>query len=145
MSTDMGIGMGIGGTSGPRPIEQVRTGMRVVDVEGVDVGTVKDVYVGDPGAETVPAEPDAGGTVFVAPGGAAPAGGGVGSLGGGVFGADLGTDRPPVERARLLREGYVRIDLDGLFSGHRFAASEDIADVSDDVVHLAVEAGHLVH
>ena len=145
MSTDTGIGMGMGGTSGPRPIEQVRTGMHVVDVEGAPIGTVTDVYIGDPGAETVPAEPDAGGTVLAAPGGAAPAGGGIGSLGGGVFAGTVGSDLPQTERARLLREGYVRIDLEGLFSGHRFAASEDIADVSEDVVHLAVEAGHLVH
>lgn len=145
MSTDTGIGMGMGGTSGPRAIEQVRTGMRVVDVEGAEIGTVKDVYLGDPGAETVPAEPDVGGTVFVAPGGAAPAGGGVGSLGGGVFAGTLGSDLPQTERARLLREGYVRIDVKGLFSGHRFAASEDIADVSDDVVHLSVDSGRLVH
>ncbi|MBN9376270.1 MAG: hypothetical protein J0I40_12960 [Cellulomonas sp.] len=145
MSTDTGIGMGMGGTSGPRAIEQVRTGMRVVDVEGAEIGTVTDVYLGDPGAETVPAEPDVGGAVFVAPGGAAPAGGGVGSLGGGVFAGTLGSDLPQTERARLLREGYVRIDVKGLFSGHRFAASEDIADVSDDVVHLSVDSGRLVH
>lgn len=146
MSTGMGIGMGMGGAAGPRPIEQVRTGMHVVDVEGAEIGTVKDVFVGDPGAETVSVEPDTGGAAFAAPGGAAvPPGGGVGSLGGGVFGDGGGKDLPQQDRSRLLREGYIRIDLKGLFSGHRFAASDDIADVTEDVVHLAVDTGHLVH
>lgn len=145
MSTSMGTGVGMGGTSGPRPIEQVRTGMHVVDVEGAEIGTIEDVFIGDPGAETVSAAPDAGGTVIAAPGGVAPVGGALGSLGGGVLGDNLGADLPQVERARLLREGYVRIDLKGLFHGHRFAASEDIADVAGDVVHLGVDSGHLVH
>jgi hypothetical protein len=129
--------MGLGGTSGPRLIEQVRTGMHVTDAEGTDIGTVKDVFVGDPEAATV-SEPEQPGVAYAGPGA-------VGNLGGGIFANDLGKDLPQVERSRLLREGYVRIDLKGLFSGHRFASSEDIADVAGDVVHLAVDSGHLVH
>jgi hypothetical protein len=138
------MGMGMGATSGPRAIEQVRAGMQVTDVEGAEIGTVKDVYVGDPEATTV-TEPEAtSGLGYGGPGGAVPVGG-VAGLGGGIFANDLGADLPEVERSRLLREGYVRISLKGLFAGHRFASSEDIADVAGDVVHLAVDAGHLVH
>ena len=142
----MSMGMsGTGGMSGgPHPIEQVRTGMRVVDAEGHEIGTVKDVVMGDPEAETVEPAPEPSGTAFAGPGGAIPVAASVGTMGG-VFGDDLGKDLPPVERSRLLRGGYVRINLKGLFSGQRFAASDDIADVTDDVVHLAVDEGRLVH
>jgi hypothetical protein len=138
----MGVGMGVGGASGPRPIEQVHTGMRVVDVQGHEIGTVTDVYLGDPEAATVP-EPQDTGVAYAGPAGAVPVTG-VGTLGGGVFATGVGTDLPDVERSRLLREGYLRIDLKGLFSGKRFASSEDIADVLGDAVHLTVDTAHLV-
>jgi hypothetical protein len=130
--------------SEPHPIEQVRTGMHGIDADGTEIGTVKDVVMGDPEADTVAEAPEPSGTAFAGPGGAVPVAASVGTLGG-ILGDDLGKDLPEVERSRLLRSGYVRINLKGLFSGHRFAAADDIADVSDDVVHLAVDEGHLVH
>ncbi len=144
MSTGTDIGMGA--TGGPRPIEQVRPGMRVLDVDGADIGSVKDVVPGDPEAATVPEPPaEAGGVPVASPVGVVVGGGGVGNPAGGLFAAGLGDDLPEVERARLLRAGYVLVDLKGLFAGRRYAAADDIADVANDQVQLGVDVDHLVH
>ena len=136
MDTGMGIGFGMGGNQpiGPRPIDDVRTGMHVLDVEGTEIGTIKSVFVGDPEAE-VPQQPEELSTGLMA---------GPGAAMNGLFPDGLGSDLPAVERTRLIRSGYVRINLKGWFSGERFASSEEIHDVTDDVVHLSVEQGHLV-
>lgn len=130
-------------TGDVQPIEQVRAGMHVVDAEGAEIGTVEDVVMGDPEAETAPGEPTAAGIAFAGPTGTMPVAAPIGTLGGLVSG-ELSDDLPGVERARLLRAGYLRINLKGLFSGHRFAASDEIAEVAGDVVHLSVPSARLV-
>lgn len=130
----------------PRPIEQVHSGMHVVDADGDEVGTVKDVVLGDPEAATAPdvLPPNRpAGLSFGGPGATVPVAVPVGTLGG-ILGDQATGDLPDVERARLLRAGYVLVDLKGLFSGKKFAAADDIAEVQGDVVHLGVPVGHLV-
>lgn len=117
------------GTGGPGAIDQVRTGMHVVDADGVDVGTVKDVVMGDPEAVTAPGEGAPEQEVGAIDVMAAVAG---------------GAELPAAERSRLLRAGYVLINLKGLFTGRRYAAGDEVADVEGDVVHLAVPSGRLV-
>ncbi|HEY0117949.1 MAG TPA: hypothetical protein VGC04_04130 [Cellulomonas sp.] len=129
-----------------RPIDQVRSGMHVIDADGDEIGTVKDVVMGDAEAATSPDtppsdEPEA--LVFGAPGVTLPVAVPLGTLGG-VFGDEMTSDLPGVERARLLRAGYVLVDLKGIFSGKKFAAADDIADVEGDVVHLGVSSNQLV-
>ncbi len=130
------------GTGGGRPIELVRDGMHVVDADGEEVGTVKEVVLGDPGAETAvePPETPNVAVVGIPAGTAGPAGPAAATFGLGAVGSDL----PEVERSRLLRTGYVRINLKGLFSGHRYAAGDEIADVVGDAVRLTVPAARLV-
>ena len=130
-------------TGDVQPIEQVRAGMHVLDADGAEIGTVEDVVMGDPEAETAPDEPSPAGMAFAGPAGAIPVAAPIGMLGGLVSG-DLGADLPDVERARLLRTGYLRINLKGPFSGHRFAASDEVAEVAGDEVHLSVPSARLV-
>jgi hypothetical protein len=101
-------------TATPDPdaaMTQIREGMRVVDDSGAQIGTVAGFKMGDPTAVT-------------------------------TEGQHTGeTDEPRIPEelaARLLRAGYVRIRMDGLFRRDAYAASDEIADVSDDVVSLTV-------
>jgi hypothetical protein len=130
------MNMGFGGTGeqGPRAIDDVRAGMHVLDVGGADIGTIRDVFVGDPQAEEVEAPEELSTGVMAGPG----------AVVNGVFPDGLGSNLPQVERTRLLHEGYVRINLKGWFSGERFASSEVIHDVTDGVVHLSVDQEHLI-
>ncbi len=50
---------------------------------------------------------------------------------------------PPEHRSRLLRTGYIEV-TPGLFKHNRFAAADEIAEVDDDGVHLAIPAARLV-
>lgn len=129
-------------TPDPGPIGQVRTGMHVVDADGEEIGTVKEVVMGDPGAEeaTAPPETPAVAVVGVPAGTMGTTGVAGTALGAGVIGSEL----PEVERSRLLRTGYLRISLKGLFSGHRFASGEEISEVAGDVVRLTVPQARLV-
>lgn len=99
-------------------ISQVRTGMRVIDADGANVGKVKDVLIGDPEAVTTE--------------------GGLGSddIPGGAAGR--GPAMPHADRARLLRTGYVVVRSGGIIPRQRFAAADEIAEVHGDVVQLTV-------
>ena len=86
----------------PGPIAHVREGMKVVDVEGHEVGKVGFVRMGDPDAVTARGQ-EAGG-------------------GGGIIGAVAAalTDEerlPRQARDELARVGYVRIDRHGWAAG----------------------------
>ena len=116
-------------TSSDGPIAQVREGMTVVDCDGQTVGTIADVQMGDPEAVTSEGQ-------------------GTGQQGG-IVGAITkvlgpGANLPEQARERLTRLGYLRIDATGLLSGHRYAASDEIADVTSDTVRLTVPSNYLV-
>ncbi|CAA9559278.1 MAG: hypothetical protein AVDCRST_MAG19-1669 [uncultured Thermomicrobiales bacterium] len=108
-------------TASPSPmtgiINAVRPGMRVVDASGEELGTVDDVKMGDPGAATVGAD------MLAEPG---------------LFGADAEPDVPEPLRSRLLRFGYVRIDVKGWFDTDRYLTADLIGRVSGDAVILTV-------
>lgn len=111
------------------PIAQVSSGMRVVDADGEEVGTVATVKMGDPNAITVQAPP----------------------TGVGARPSAMTTAVPPEEpnvpadaAARLLRAGYVKVDGVGLLTGAIYVAADQIADVTDDVVQLKVRPSDLV-
>jgi hypothetical protein len=51
---------------------------------------------------------------------------------------------PEAIRARLLHEGYIRMDADGLFNADRYVLPDQIASVTGDGVVLKVSKDQLV-
>lgn len=112
----------------PSPVAEVTTGMRVVDADGEQVGTVDIVRLGDPNAVTVQAPAtDAGGTLAEMVSSAA------------VEEPDVPADAA----ARLLRRGYVKVDGDRPLDGAFYVEADQIADVGQDVVRLNVAIADL--
>nr|MDT0661262.1 hypothetical protein [Micromonospora sp. DSM 115978] len=128
---------------GTRVLDQVVTGMRVLDASGEDVGRVTAVALGDPNAVTAQDPP-----------------GSAGVLGGQVPHTEQG-DEPEVSpdlAARLLRSGYLRVTGTGTGSGpvdrlaagglaptgDFYVAEGQIAGVSPDLVELTVTRAELV-
>ena len=110
---------------GEQPLRHVREGMTVVDPDGEQIGSVAEVRMSDPGAVT-PESPDAN------------------EVGTALTDFWARENMPEQGRERLARLGYVRIDTRGLFSSDRFAASDEIARVVDDQVHLTIPADQLL-
>lgn len=108
--------MSIEGISDPGPISHVREGMRVVDSNGDEVGTVEDVRMGDPEAVTDQGES----TRDV-----------------GLFSGTEDSGLSEQARHQLARTGYVRVSKSGLLSGSAYAGGDEITRVEDDVVHLS--------
>jgi len=106
------------------PIGRVTSGMRVVDVAGEEVGAVVTVTPGDPNAVTAQDPPDSGSGV----------------LAGKVPHTEDGDepDVPPDVAARLLRTGYLKVDGGGPRGRGLYVQADQIADVTGDVVALAV-------
>ena len=53
-------------------------------------------------------------------------------------------DLPEEIRQRLLMQGFVRIDAEGIFAADRYVLPEQIAGVADDELMLNVEKAELV-
>lgn len=111
-------------------IEMVRDGMKVVDSEGKNVGTVEFVKMGDPGAATEQGnEPrDTGLLGNIAE----------------AIGAEPEPDVPDAMRARLLRSGYLKVDGGFFFGTDRYVSPEQIANVQGDTVYLRAMKDQLV-
>jgi hypothetical protein len=125
MSTDNTAAGRAADISTAGPISLVREGMRVVDVNGAEVGKVDDLRMGDAGAATArePGFTDGDTTLE--------------EIGRAVFG--LNNRLPDQIRHNLLRVGYIHIDGKGwLFDHDRYAAADQIARVEGDLVHLSV-------
>lgn len=106
------------------PLEHVRTGMDVVDASGEKVGTVETVKMGDPQAATTQGQTGSESDSFLAS----------------VTQATGADQEPDVNRQRserLMRLGYIKIDHSGLFSGHGYAAADEVDRVENGRVHLA--------
>ncbi|GIG36308.1 hypothetical protein [Cellulomonas pakistanensis] len=116
-------------TSDQGPIASAQEGMRVVDASGDEVGTVREVSFGDPGAVTSEGQRTGGTGGFLADAARS------------LVGPD---DLSPSDQERLARLGYVRIDAKGLFKSDRFAAGDQVAAVEGDVVQLSVAKEQLV-
>lgn len=117
--------MTVGGED--RPITAVREGMRVVDADGDEVGTVDQVQLGDPEATTTQGEDRSSDGLLE----------GIAS----AF-TDTGPDVHPQLAARLTRTGYLKVDP-GLGRKDRFAAADQVERVADDVVYLTVQKDQL--
>ena len=108
----------------PDPINLVTSGMRVIDANGEEVGTVIDAVPGDPNAVTAQD----------------PSGGGGGVLAGKVPHTEDG-DEPELPAdlaARLLRTGYLKVHGRALLTEDLYVGAEQIAGVRDDEVQLSV-------
>jgi len=128
-------------------LEMVRQGMKVVDAAGKDIGKVEYVKMSDPDAATTQGEE------YGQPGihfGAVPAavGGNMGQ--GGAVGApvfwpfeDVGPDVAEPIKARLMRDGFFKVDGPFLFGKNRYVKGDLIANVTDDTVHLRVDKDQL--
>jgi len=113
----------------------VEEGMKVFDRERHEIGKVEYVQFGDDDPTTP--EPEAAGLSNLDEGrdtlidNIAEA-----------FGA--GDDLPEEIRERLLQQGFVRIDADGLFAADRYVTPEQIDSVSADGLMLNVSKDELV-
>ncbi len=114
-----------------RLLSEVHTGMRVIDAEGKDIGSVNDMRLGEPAAAGIdPAE---------APGALSP----IDDLLIGWFGDNH--DIPETIRHRMLHEGFLKIGQTGLFGSETFALASEIGGVAGDTVRLTVPERDLIH
>jgi hypothetical protein len=103
-------------------LSEVREGMRVLDANGDEVGTVEQLKMGDPTAATAAGQTDGGDDGLFE------------DLVEGLAGG--GDDLPDEQRERMLRLGYIKVDRAGLFKDDIYVTGDDIRRVSGDSVHL---------
>lgn len=142
-------------TGSPGPIGAVREGMKVLDTDGAEVGTVDMVKMGDSAAETSAGQqaPGTATSAEVPPVIPATPAGGAGT-GGAPVAAPIGIlaagrssnepDVPPSLAERLLRTGYLKIDSKGFFSRDLYVGADHIDRVDDDTVVLSTSKDRLV-
>ncbi len=110
-------------------LQEVRSGMRVVDAAGNEIGTVETVKMGDPeavttrGSASVPTDP-------------------VVAIAASVFGYEA--DVPEAKRSQLLRYGYIKVDGAGLSDSDRYVRGDRVRGVSGDTVILSVSKDRLI-
>ncbi len=114
--------------------------MDVYDSTGDKFGSVKDMYFGAVGDESVegvePASISAGTTRNENE---------MNELLHDFARAIGGEDELPEElRHRLLHDGFVQVDADGLFAADRYVTPDQIASVDDEGVHLKVTRDDLI-
>jgi hypothetical protein len=97
------------------PIEKVYEGMKVVDVNGEEVGKVEFVKLGDPQAISIQDEDP-----------------------------DVMPDVPQPFAARLLRTGYLKVDRKGLFARDAYVSATEVDEVEDNTVRLNVSKDMLL-
>ena len=97
------------------PIEKVYEGMKVVDVNGEEVGKVEVVKLGDPQASSIQGED-----------------------------ADVMPDVPRPFAARLLLTGYLKVDRKGLFARDAYVSATEVDGVEDNTVRLNVSKDMLL-
>ncbi|HVX47691.1 MAG TPA: hypothetical protein VHC49_27630 [Mycobacteriales bacterium] len=142
-------------TGSPGPISQVREGMKVQDSAGAEVGSVDQVKLSDPEADTTAGQqpPENTGPTAVPP--IVPATPAAGAGSGGVpVAAPIGIlatgnrhnepDVPPSLAERLLRTGYLKIDSKGLFTRDLYVGADHIERIDADTVVLDTTKDHLI-
>ena len=156
------------GSAVPATLTGVAAGYRVVDVNGDDIGKVRDVRSGDLGAATTGGGDDGydegidqsiDSTVDVA---AVPTGIGTSSGGSGagigvpaVVATDnvddasdiYGDGEPNVDEpafTRLSRVGFIKIDSKGWFASDRYAGADQVDRVAGETVYLSVGKDELL-
>jgi hypothetical protein len=113
------------------PIERVRENMRVTDSMGAELGSVEMVKLGDPEAVTTAGQEDDG-----------PSGGLVGVFRRAIGGAE--PDVPAPLAARLLRQGFFKVDGKGALDREMYVAAGQIDRVDGDDVYLTVAKRELI-
>jgi hypothetical protein len=116
-------------------LENIKTGMRVLDQADNEIGTVDYVKFSDedprhPGAETASVNPiqrDSRDSLVT-----------------NVLDVFSSDDVPDELRDRLLREGFVRVESNGLFHADRYILPNQIQSVNDDEVRLNVMKAALI-
>ena len=120
-----------------RVLTYIHEGMAVHDLQDHRIGTVSDVFMGEAietndergtGPASVDTPPDEPNTL-------------VRDIAQALVPGDT---LPETVRARLLRSGYIRINRGGILPGHSYATPEQIAKVSENKVHLSVNADELI-
>jgi hypothetical protein len=116
-------------------LENIKTGMRVFDQADNEIGTVDYVKLSDedptqPGVETRTVQPIQGDSHD--------------SLVENMLDVFNPDDIPEELRERLLREGFVRVESDGLFHADRYILPNQIQSVNDDEVRLNVMKAALI-
>ena len=117
--------------------EMIREGMDVEDSSGKHVGEVRRVYFGADAGST---EPYSGGAA-TAPDPSVRGNTLVDDVAEAIFGDD---DLPDTFRNRLINNGFIQLDSDGLFSSDRYVMRDQIANVTGDTVHLNVTRDELL-
>jgi hypothetical protein len=117
-------------------LNQVHEGMQVCDSSGDQIGTVRRVFLGAVSDETN----QRGGGPATAP---TPEWQDE-TLIDYVAKAFADEPLPEVLRDRLLRHGFIHIDISGLFTSDRFALPDQIESVSDDCVRLRLTKDELI-
>lgn len=117
-------------------LNQVHEGMRVCDNTGDEIGTVRQVFLGEVSEET---NERGGGPATVS----------TPELRDETildYVAKAFADEPLPEtlRDRLLRHGFIHIDTHGLFASDRFALPDQIDSISDDCVRLRLTKDELI-
>jgi hypothetical protein len=110
-------------------MERLRDGMRVIDADGVQVGTIGLIHFGDPSAVEVSPEPS--------------------QVSGSVFATDLVRSEPRVPeplRGSLLQIGFVRVDekLHLRPDHHFYVVPQQIVAIEGDTVSLGLSKGELI-
>lgn len=117
--------------------ELILEGMHVEDSHGKHIGEVRRVYFG---ADAGTTQPYSGGAA-TAPDPSMRSDTIIDNVAEAIFGDD---DLPDTFRNRLINNGFIQLDADGLFSRDRYVMREQIADVTGDTVHLNVTRDELL-
>ena len=116
-------------------LRRVEEGMKVFDRDRNEIGKVEYVQFGDDDPSTAEVEAAAPNTLDR----------GRDTLLDNIAEAFVpGDDIPEEIRARLLQQGFVRIDANGIFAADRYVTPEQIASVSGDGLMLSVSKDELV-
>ena len=121
---------------GNNVLAQIREGMEVYDRNNTKVGKVESLYMGEASEETL--ERGEG------PATASDPNQNRDDLFEDIARVFAPDNIPDVLRARLLREGFIRVDGAGLFAADRYVTPDQIAGVSGDHVQLKVTRDQLI-
>lgn len=102
---------------------EIREGMRVLDANGDEVGTVDDLKMGNSGAATAEGQTAGGDDGFFE------------DLVKGLAGG--GDEISEQQRERMLRLGYIKVDRKGFFKDDLYVVGDDVQRVIGDSVHLS--------
>ena len=131
MSTDNTLeGTVVSDSDEAGPIAMVYEGQTVIDAAGDEIGKVRAVRMGDPGAVTTAGQESTDvDTPFE-------------NIFGAIFGGD--SEVPETFRNELVRTGFIDIDGKGWFGADYAASAAQIAGVSGDTVRLNVAKDGLI-